>query len=126
MARSSAHAPMCGSQSDTSMPDSPCLRKARFEARLSGLTILPCELLEPNGERLRNLALEQARRWQLRASLIEWLSDACRWRNTLVDRIVSAPRPDDPLAADPLLAVTEPFASWLIEGTIDVPGRSAG
>ena len=96
--------------------------RGRFEAGLPGLTVLPCELLEPNGERLRHLVLDQARRWRLSAGLIEWLGDSCRWRNTLVDRIVSAPRPDDPLAADPLLAVTEPFASWLIEGPVDVPG----
>ncbi len=88
----------------------------RFEAALSGLTVLPCELLEDNGGRLRELVLEQARRWGWAGARVEWIRDACAWPSTLVDRIVSAPRPDDPLAADPLSAVAEPFALWLVEG----------
>jgi tagaturonate reductase len=96
---------------------------ARFEAGLLGPTILPCELLEQNGERLRGLVLDQAARWGLSRPLIEWIGGACAWRNTLVDRIVSAPRPDDLMAQrDPLFAVAEPFALWLIEGSAPVAG----
>jgi len=96
---------------------------ARFEAGLPGPTILPCELLEKNGERLRRLVLDQASRWGLSGPLIDWIGGACAWRNTLVDRIVSAPRPDDPTAQrDPLFAVAEPFALWLIEGSAPVAG----
>ncbi len=96
---------------------------ARFEAGLAGPTILPCELVEQNGQRLRGLVLDQAARWGLSGPLVDWLGGACRWRNTLVDRIVSAPRSDDPMAPrDPLFAVAEPFALWLIEG----PERVAG
>lgn len=95
----------------------------RFEAGLPGPTILPCELLEHNGERLRRLVLDQAARWGLSGPSIEWIGGACAWRNTLVDRIVSAPRPDDPMARrDPLFAVAEPFALWLIEGLAPVAG----
>lgn len=95
---------------------------ARFEAGQPGVTVLPCELLEQNGERLRQLVLDQAARWKLSQALVGWLREACAWRNTLVDRIVSSPRADDPMAArDPLFAVAEPFALWLIEGTHDVP-----
>ncbi len=96
---------------------------ARFEAGLPGPTILPCELLEKNGARLRGLVLDQAARWGLSRPLIEWIGGACGWRNTLVDRIVSAPRPDDPMAqCDPLFAVAEPFALWLIEGSAPLAG----
>ena len=90
---------------------------ARFEAGGDGLTILPCELVERNADQLLDLVLEQAARWPVRGDRVEWIRHECVWRNTLVDRIVSAPRADDPLAAeDPLLAVAEPFALWLIEG----------
>jgi len=96
---------------------------ARFEAGLPGLTILPCELLEQNGRRLCRLVLDQAARWGLSGPLIDWLGGACQWRNTLVDRIVSAPQSDDPMApCDPLFAVAEPFALWLIEGGASVAG----
>ena len=95
---------------------------ARFEAGLPGVTILPCELLERNGPRLCELVCEQAERWALPSCLVDWLRSACMWRSTLVDRIVAAPKPDDPLATqDPLFAVAEPFALWLIEGAGVVP-----
>jgi len=90
---------------------------ARQEAGLDGVAILPCELVEGNADRLLELVLEQAGRWQVPPSQIDWLRGACSWHNTLVDRIVSAPSPGDPLAErDPLYAVAEPFALWLIEG----------
>lgn len=96
--------------------------EARFEAGLRGVTILPCELVERNGDRLRQLVLEQAAREKPAPGLVDWLQGACVWRNTLVDRIVAAPRPGDPMAArDPLFCVAEPFALWLIEGPVVVP-----
>lgn len=99
--------------------------EARCEAGLPGLAILPCELLEDNAERLRELVLRQAASWGIAEATTHWLHTSCRWHNTLVDRIVSAPKPDDPLARDdPLLAVAEPFALWLIDGEPDVPGLS--
>jgi tagaturonate reductase len=95
---------------------------ARFEAGLPGVTVLPCELIEQNADRLRDLVLEQAVRWLLPEPLLAWLRHDCAWRNTLVDRIVAAPKPEDPwAAADPLFAVAEPFALWLVEGALPVP-----
>jgi tagaturonate reductase len=97
----------------------------RFAAGGSGLTILPCELLERNGERLLALVLEQAACWGLVGPLVDWLRASCFWPSTLVDRIVSSPRPDDPLVADPLAAVAEPFALWLVEGPCPLGGLEA-
>jgi len=97
--------------------------QARYRAGAAGVTILPCELYDDNADRLLLLVLEQARRWRLPEPFCGWLQGECSWRNTLVDRIVSAPSPGDPWAAeDPLFAVAEPFALWLIEGPADVPG----
>ena len=93
------------------------LLATRYETVGEGVTVLPCELVEQNGGRLLELVLEQARLWHLDADLIDWLQDACSWRNTLVDRIVAAPPEGDPAAkGDPLFAVAEPFALWVIEG----------
>ncbi|MEE8450977.1 MAG: hypothetical protein V3R99_03650 [Thermoguttaceae bacterium] len=99
------------------------LLQARHAAGLLGVTVLPCELLDANADRLLRLVLEQARAWRLCDALFEWIQSQCSWHNTLVDRIVSAASDDDPLlAADPLFAVAEPFAFWAIEGRPSVPG----
>ena len=93
----------------------------RFKSRSQQpLVILPCELIPQNGDRLRELVLQQASRWQAPLALIEWLRDECRWMNSLVDRIVAG-RPVEHalLAADPLLTVAEPFAMWAIDGGSD-------
>ena len=89
-----------------------------------GLVILPCELIEDNGTRLREIVLELARRWALPARTIEWIASANRFCNTLVDRIVTG-FPDEKTYAelvdrlgyiDPMLTVAEPFRLWVIEG----------
>lgn len=89
---------------------------ARHAAGLPGVTILPCELIEQNGSRLRELVLEQAARWQVPPAALAWLKDGCRWVNNLVDRIVPGPPKSHPLlGTDPLLLSAEPFAFWAIE-----------
>jgi tagaturonate reductase len=96
--------------------------RARFEADLPGLAVLPCELLEPNGELLRDLVTQQAHAWNLDRRLIDWLHSEVRWANTLVDRIVSG-RPDaHPLLdRDALLTVSEPYALWVVQDQGRVP-----
>ena len=89
---------------------------ARFQADCEPVTVLPCELVEPNAARLRELVLAQARQWAWPASLLAWIEREVGWRNTLVDRIVSG-RPDAHplLATDALLTAAEPYALWAIE-----------
>ena len=90
--------------------------KARFDAGLPGVPILPCELIDNNGERLQELVLKQSRAWGLRSAFIDWIGGECMWPNALVDRIVSSPPDGHPLLTnDPLSAVAEPFALWVIE-----------
>jgi tagaturonate reductase len=72
------------------------------------LSVLPCELVERNGDTLRSIVCTLAREWQLPAPFAEWLANHCVWANTLVDRIVS-----EPIA--PVGAITEPYALWAVE-----------
>lgn len=90
--------------------------KARFEAGLGGVTILPCELFDRNAERLLEVVDEQFQRWNLDQPFRDWLHGACRWRNSLVDRIVSGVPDSHPmLASDPMLIACEPYGLWAIE-----------
>ena len=72
------------------------------------LSILPCELVERNGDTLRSIVCMLARDWQLPAPFVHWLADHCVWANTLVDRIVSQP-------IEPVGAIAEPYALWAVE-----------
>lgn len=90
---------------------------ARYQAGQPGVTVLPCELLDNNADRLLALVQEQAAIWQLPPDFGEWLATEVYWLNTLVDRIVSGKPADHPLlTTDALLTVAEPFALWAIEG----------
>lgn len=53
-----------------------------------GLIILPCELVEHNGDRLREYVIDMAAEWDLPPAFITWIKEANTFCNTLVDRIV--------------------------------------
>ena len=72
------------------------------------LTLLPCELVENNGDVLRDVVTGLAREWHLPAEFIDWQRTFCVWGNSLVDRIVSE-------AIEPVGAVAEPYAVWVVE-----------
>lgn len=72
------------------------------------LTLLPCELVSRNGEKLRDIVATLARGWRREAAFIDWLQTQPVWANSLVDRIVSQP-------LEPVGAVAEPYALWAIE-----------
>jgi tagaturonate reductase len=92
------------------------LLKERFEARLPGLTMLPCELFEQNADVLRDLVLQLVKAWGFSAALSGWIETECAWHNTLVDRIVvNRPAEHPLLPTDSLLCVAEPFAFWAVE-----------
>jgi len=55
---------------------------------LPPLYILPLELVENNGERLKECIIKYANDWNYPAEFFDYL-DACNFYNTLVDRIVS-------------------------------------
>lgn len=90
--------------------------RARHQTGLPGPTIVPCELRERQADRLRGIVVRLAGEWRMPGDFRGWLESSCAWLNTLVDRIVTDPRPDDPLlAGDPMLTACEPYALWAIE-----------
>jgi len=89
---------------------------ARFQQKIGGVTLLPCELIERNADKLRALVIEQTNRWSLPAEFQKYIEQDCLWLNNLVDCIVTSPPPDHPLLkTDPLLTCAEPYALWAIE-----------
>ncbi|GAB2021474.1 tagaturonate reductase [Pseudolactococcus yaeyamensis] len=87
----------------------------RYLAELSGLLILPCELIEKNGEQLKKYIIRHAKNWNLGDSFIEWLISENIFVSTLVDRIVSAPLETDFAYTDSEATQTEPFMFFAIE-----------
>ena len=91
-------------------------------AKDKGLTILPVELIEANGKKLRACVLTLAEKWNLGEGFVEWLNTACRFCSTLVDRIVTGYPGKDAAGIceklgyeDELLDVGEPFGLWVVE-----------
>ncbi|MCE4557890.1 mannitol dehydrogenase family protein [Pelomonas cellulosilytica] len=81
----------------------------RWHARPGAeLTLLPCELVSRNGDRLRDTVVSLARQWRCAPAFIDWLQARPVWGNSLVDRIVSE-------ALDPVGAVAEHYALWAVE-----------
>ncbi|WP_373895057.1 tagaturonate reductase [Virgibacillus natechei] len=88
-----------------------------------GFIIVPCELIENNGDELKRISLQIADDWKLPNGFVQWLEYACVFCNTLVDRIVPGyPRNDveqihrDLGYRDDLLTVAEPYHLFIIEG----------
>lgn len=99
------------------------LIKRRFDAGLPGFLVLPCELIENNGTKLREIVLQHGRDWEFGEDFAAFVKYGCDFRNTLVDRIVSGkPSPDDELGLpweDAHVNTSEYFRLWAIEGTPD-------
>ncbi|PHI29107.1 tagaturonate reductase [Budvicia aquatica] len=54
-----------------------------------GLIIVPCELIDYNGEKLKEYVMAYATRWQLEPQFLSWLENSNTFCSTLVDRIVT-------------------------------------
>lgn len=54
-----------------------------------GLIIIPCELIDYNGDKLQEFVNKHAQDWKLPADFIAWLNDSNTFCSTLVDRIVT-------------------------------------
>ncbi|MBJ6368393.1 tagaturonate reductase [Snuella sedimenti] len=88
-----------------------------------GMIIIPCELIDRNGDNLKRTILQYAKDWNLSADFVEWINYDNIFCNTLVDRIVPGyPREKiDNITAqlgykDNLVVEGEQFHLWVIEG----------
>ena len=90
------------------------LLKKRCAAKLPGVDILPCELIENNGQTLKEYVL----RYLENDPAAEYVKNECRFYDTLVDRIVSGFPADYARfdANDQLMVAVEPFAFLAIKG----------
>jgi tagaturonate reductase len=88
----------------------------RFQAGAPPLVLLPCELIEGNAARLRDIVGGLTKQWSLPDAFIGWATTDCLWLNNLVDCIVTPAPADHPLAAeDKLLVSAEPYALWAVQ-----------
>lgn len=103
------------------------LLKARYDYfngdPSKGLEIIPCELIDYNGDTLKGILVELANHLGMDAKFIDWLLNANRYYNTLVDRIVPGyPRGEDKQLWEELgyidnnMVVGEIFHLWVIDG----------
>ena len=99
-------------------------------AKDAGLVMLPTELIEHNGDRLRECVLSLVSIWGLGEGFAAWVREACVFCSTLVDRIVSGCLPEELPSLwerlgyrDELLTVGEPFGMWAIEAPEDIAAR---
>ena len=104
---------------------------ARYEAVSGasdkGLTFLPCELIEKNGLKLKEAVQKHLADWKLSETVGAWVGSACRFYNTLVDRIVTGYPATEAEAIwekldcrDEMLVVGEYFHLWVIEGDLSL------
>lgn len=88
-----------------------------------GVVIIPCELIDRNGEELKKIVLQYAELWKLESDFVEWLTEPTIFCSSLVDRIVPG-YPKDSIKEiteelgyeDSLIVVGEQYHLWVIEG----------
>ena len=97
--------------------------KKRFDAGLDGFVLLPCELIDKNGDNLKECILKYASDWGYGEDFVKWVNEKNHFTNTLVDRIVTG-YPRDNAAEmckqygyrDNVIDTAEIFHLWVIEG----------
>ncbi|SFQ27040.1 tagaturonate reductase [Salibacterium halotolerans] len=87
-----------------------------------GLVLLPCELVERNGDVLKDIVLRKIEDWSLSGDFRKWVTEHNEFCQTLVDRIVTGypagiEEYQEKLGyEDRLLTVAEPYHLFVIEG----------
>ena len=88
-----------------------------------GMTIIPCELVDKNGNTLKKIVVQLAKNWNYPQSFIEWINNSNKFINSLVDRVVPGyPKEEAALIAeklgyyDELICTSELYHLWVIEG----------
>ena len=102
---------------------------------MSGFILLPCELIDDNGDNLKKCVLKYAELWKLGDDFIRWINEENDFCNTLVDRIVTGYPKDEAEKLweeigyrDNLLDTAEIFHLWVIGGhhEDELPFNKAG
>ncbi len=100
--------------------------RARRDSGQGGLTLLSCDNLADNGDKLESAVRDLAAR--LAPDLPDWIERHCRFPSSMVDRIVPATTDRDRAAVaaalgveDAAAVVTEPFSQWVIESDFAGP-----
>lgn len=92
----------------------------RFARGGRGFVFLPCELIDKNGETLRDCILRYGELWGLGEAFLRYVREENVFCNTLVDRINTGYPKGEPIALeradDRLLNASEYFHLWVIEG----------
>ncbi len=99
------------------------LLKKRYDLGLKGFIFLPCELIESNGETLKQYILKYAKKWGYDKSFADWINNENMFYNTLVDRIVTGYPHDEKIDVgfdDNMLNTSELFHLWVIEGPAEI------
>jgi tagaturonate reductase len=98
------------------------LHERFLKCREGALVIIPCELIDDNGTRLREVVLKYAALWQLGGEFETWL-DSHTWCDSLVDRIVTGFPADEKEELwkklgyeDNFMVAGEYFHLWVIRG----------
>lgn len=101
-------------------------RFIHFQADPSkGLIVVPTELIDDNGELLKEIILKISVANKLSTDFIQWLNECTHFCNSLVDRIVPGKMSDaeqrkqeEQLGySDELMIMSEPFGFWAIESS---------
>lgn len=107
----------------------------RFKAGLPGFIILSCELIDHNGDVLKDCVLKYVKLWELGEDFENFVKNENHFCSTLVDRICTGyPRDDiEEFTAkigkvDNLVNTAEIFHLWVIEGHFEdeLPFQKAG
>ena len=102
-----------------------------------GLIVIPCELIDRNGDNLKKIVLQYATDWNLDKGFVSWINNDNIFCNTLVDRIVPG-YPIDKIDTiteelgyiDHLIVEGEQFHLWVIEAPEsvknEIPAKTCG
>ena len=99
------------------------LMKRRFDLGLDGFILIPCELIDRNGDNLKKCVLKYADLWNFGADFKAWIEEKNIFTNTLVDRINTGyPKGEDMQLGyeDNMVNTSEFFHLWVIETDYDL------
>lgn len=97
------------------------LLKRRYDNNGGGFVFLPCELIDKNGENLKDCILKYASLWGYGQDFLDFIENKNIFCNTLVDRINTGfNKEDSEKYKDNMVNTSEYFHLWVIEGYKDL------